>query len=225
MASHCWPAACLLLPAFPPSGHTKPPARNLAPNLLTVARVLWPVAIAATLYAVFNLSPAWPICAATPILLLLHRVPRPKWKAVFLAGFELENVLIILGAMLFKTILQAGEAAPQIVAFFTDVHVPPILLIFLVPFIVAVTTGLTFASFAITLPVLLPFLQGPHGIHMGREVLFVASVISGLLLTPIHLCLALSVTYFQASWFAIVARFLPGVLAMLATGLLLTLLC
>jgi len=73
----------------------------------------------------------------------MHRVPPARWGAVFKAAREPDLVLLILGALFFKTTLESSGAIASVVEFLTSIHVPPPLLMFLLPMLVSFATGVT----------------------------------------------------------------------------------
>jgi len=159
------------------------------------------------------------------ILLPMYRVPLRRWRALFAAGFELELVLLVLGALLFKAVLESAGAVPQVVDFLGATPLPGGVIVFFLPFLVAFLTGVTTATVAITFPFLRAYIGTGAEADIGLEVLAFAGVLCGLLLTPVHLCLALSCEYFDAS-FGRIIRYLIGpvvgiVLAAAAASMLL----
>ena len=55
--------------------------------------------------------------------------------------------------------------------------------------------------------------------ELGVETLAFAGVVFGLAISPIHLCLALSASYFNTSLMRIILKVLPAALCVVAAGL------
>ena len=73
-------------------------------------------------------------------------------------------------------------------------------------------------------PFLMPFIrQGDHML-LGVETLAFAGVVFGLAISPIHLCLALSASYFNAPLVRIILRVLPAALCVAVAGVAMALL-
>ena len=131
---------------------------------------------------------------------------------------------MILGALLFKLNLQAGQAIPAVVQFLTEINVPPYFLIFFLPLLVGFLTGVTMPSVAITFPFLMPFIgTGPEA-KVELETLAFSGLLCGLFLTPVHLCMTLSASYFEAPLMRIVLKLLGPVIFVAAAGILAALL-
>lgn len=203
----------LLAPIPPRNKRATRPGGRLHHNLRDFTHAFWPIGLTAVLYAAFNLPPAVGIWMSIFGLLLLHKVPAGRWAAMFKAANEADLVLLVLSALFFKLNLEAGGAIGEVVGFFQDVHLPPVLIIFLLPFLVGFLSGVTMPTVAMTFPFLAAFIGTGQDANMPLATLGFAGLMCGLFLTPVHLCLPLSAAYFQTSLPKIIARLiLPAVL-------------
>ena len=199
--------------------------RHIGHNLLDFLHAFWPIAFTAGLYVAFDLPPAAGIFLAIIGLLLIHKVPLKKWLSVFKAAREPDMVLLIFGALFFKLNLQAGGAIGSVVEFLTNAHVPPELLLFALPMLVGFATGVTMATVAITYPFLIAFIGTGSEAKMGLETLAFSGLLFGLWLTPVHLCIPLSASFFQTSLLKIITKLLLPSAAVAIAGILMALFC
>ena len=213
-------AIFLLFSGIPPREQENKFNYRLTDSLRNLFHACWPIILVAVLYAGVNLSPAIGIALATLIFLVFHRVPLADCRRIFKAGIQPDFAFLILGALLFKLNLEAGRAIPSVVQFLSEMNVPKHFLIFFLPFLVGFLTGVTTASVAITFPFLMPFIGTGQETKIGLEVLAFSGLICGLLLTPVHLCLALSASYFEAPLMRIVVKLLGPVAFVAAGGIL-----
>jgi integral membrane protein (TIGR00529 family) len=207
----------LLFSGIPPRAQRSKADYRLTDNLRNLFHACWPIMLVAVLYAGLNLTPAIGIALATLTFLGIHKVRLSRWPAIFKSGMEIDYAFLILGALLFKLDLEASGAIPSVVQFLSEMNVPEYFLIFFLPFLVGFLTGVTTASVAITFPFLIPFIGTGQETKMGLEVLAFSGLICGLLLTPVHLCLALSASYFEAPLMRIIVKLL-GPVAIVAAG-------
>ena len=188
----------LLLSGIPPRDRRNQSHDRFSNNIRNFVHAFWPIVLVAALYAGFNLSPAITILLAIAIFLIVHKVPSSRWAILFKSGVEPDFALLILGALLFKLNLEAGQAIPAVVEFFSEINVPPHFLIFFLPFIVGFLTGVTMPTVAITFPFLMPFIGTGQETKVQLQTLAFSGLLCGLFLTPVHLCLSLSASYFEA---------------------------
>ena len=197
--------------------------RGLKENLKSLAQAIWPIALAAGLYIAFHVPPAAGIFAGALMILIFHRVPAGRWWTLVRRSVELDFALLIGGALLFKLNLEAADAVPQIADYLRSSGLPPAALAFTLPFLVAFVTGVTMPTVAMTFPLLKVFIGEGEGADMGIETLAFAGVLCGLHLTPVHLCISLSASYFGAPLQRILFFLLIPVAVVAATGLIMAL--
>jgi hypothetical protein len=133
------------------------------------------------------------------VILGLYIALRYSLKNIFQSlkeGFSWEIILIILGVMTFKAVLNSSGAVTNISAFFTNEGIPVLPVLFFLPFIYGLLTGLTVGFVGSTFPILLG-LENVN--HIGAISFAFASGYVGVLLSPVHLCLVLTREYFKAA--------------------------
>jgi len=210
----------LLFPAIPARTPEHQSNSKLADNVRGFAHVFWPIGLVAALYAAANIPPAVGLLAAICVFLLFHKVALNRWAAIFKSGLEPDFALLILGALLFKLNLEAGKAIPAVVEFLSEMNVPEHFVIFFLPMLVGFLTGVTMPTVAITFPFLAPFIGAGQEAKLGLETLAFSGLVCGLLLTPVHLCLALSASYFEAPLGKIVFKLLGPIVFVATAGVL-----
>jgi integral membrane protein (TIGR00529 family) len=209
----------LLLVGIPPrqTDHL-PPQGGLVAHAKDFVHALWPILFTGVLYVKWHVPPAVGVFLAIMGLLLLHRVSLRRWGGIFRAAREPDMVLLLFGALWFKLNLEASGAVASVVSFFHQMHMPALLVLFVLPFLVSFSTGVTTPTVAITYPFLMPFIRTPGGMSLGVETLAFAGVVFGLAVSPIHLCLALSASYFDTPLLRIVIKVLPPALCVAGAG-------
>jgi hypothetical protein len=110
-------------------------------------------------------------------------------------GFSVEIVIIILGIMSFKEVMDTSGAVDNISTFFSQSRVPVLAVLLIIPFISGLLTGLTVGFVGSTFPII-------AGLNNAQDISAIsfafASGYVGVLLSPVHLCLVLSREYFKA---------------------------
>ncbi len=209
----------LLLVGIPPrrAEHMEANA-GLGSHAMDFVHVFWPIVLTAVLYVQLNVPPAIGILLAIVGLLLLHRVEWRRWPGIFKAAKEPDMVLLLFGALWFKLNLETGGAVGSVVQCFEQMHMPPRLVVFLLPMLVAASTGVTMGTVAITYPFLMSYFGSGDNVQMGTETLAFAGLVLGLAVSPIHLCMALSASYFKTPLVQIILKVLPAALCVAAAG-------
>ncbi len=213
-------ALFLLLADIPPRGQQEQIQETWVYSLKTFLHAFWPIALVAGLYMTLNINPAIGILISLALFGIIYKISPVRWGKLCKQGFEADFVWLILGALLFKLNLQAGDSVGAVVRFFTQIHMPVWILLFVLPMIVAALTGLTMPTVAITFPLLIPFIgTGAHA-HIGLQTLAFSGLLCGLYLTPVHLCLSLSASYFKAPLGKIIWLLIGPISFIAAAGIL-----
>ncbi|MBI5665415.1 MAG: DUF401 family protein [Nitrospirae bacterium] len=155
-----------------------------------------PLALIVVMVIVFHLNLSLSMGA---VIIGLFVTQRYSFKNIFQSlkeGLSWEILLIILGVMTFKAILNSSGAVANIGNFFTANNIPVLPVLFFLPFIYGLLTGLTVGFVGGTFPILLG-LENVN--HIGAVSFAFASGYVGVLLSPVHLCLVLTREYFGAA--------------------------
>jgi len=128
------------------------------------------------------------------------------WKV--LSNPQNMNMMYIVASILiFKGILEDSRAVEAISKELIMLNVPLVLIAVVLPFLVGLITGITIAFVGVTLPILIPLIHslgvGETGFMLPYVMLTIVCAFSGVLLSPLHLCLILSNEYFNTSMRAV----------------------
>lgn len=132
-------------------------------------------------------------------------------------GITKEVIFIVLGTMLFKFMLEGSGAVSHLSAYFTEKGIPLLPILFILPFISGLLTGLTVGFVGSTFPLLISI---SGGAHLNEITFAFASGFVGVLLSPVHLCLVLTREYFKADMWGVYKRIIPGCFAIMVGALL-----
>ncbi len=167
---------------FPPVDETTNPAiliGNGVVALLLIVFILWK-----------------PLYSKTEFLPFLKRAIKPYM------------VSMVFGIMVFSSMIQASGAADGCAADIEKIGLPPIFIICLLPALLGYLTGITHSFVAGSFPILVPFFpEGPE--KMQLISLAYACGFIGVLISPVHFCLILTVEYFKSDLLRVVRLLLP----------------
>jgi integral membrane protein (TIGR00529 family) len=183
---------------------------------LLLLKSIWPIVLVLALSIVAGVDLILSLLATIAVLIAVHRLgPRPLWALA--KGMPFGTVPIIVGAMVFRRVLETSQAVDLASTAFGTLGIPVAVIVFSVPMVAALLTGLAVAAFAIGFPIVFP-LCGPDLIGSGYGFLAYAGGFVGLMLSPVHLCLALTRVYFKAEWGGLYRRLLPATLLLAVTA-------
>jgi len=190
----------------------------------TVALLLksvWPILLVLGLSVALKVDLILSLAVTLALLVAVTGLgPARLWQTA--RKTPLDIVPIIVGAMVFRRVLESSGAVEAVSASLAELGIPLAVVVFAVPFVPGFLTGLAVAAFAIGFPIVFP-LVGPDVVGSGYGLLAYTGGLVGLMLTPMHLCLSLTRTYFKAEWGGIYGRMLPaaGLLVLAGAAVLL----
>jgi len=186
-------------------GHAGPdPARaaegeNRASNghsLRTLVVSTWPLWLTVLLVLV-HAPMVWTLCGVLALLTGLKRYPlRQVWRNLR-EPMTIKIVILIWGIMSFKDILVLSGAVAQVSDAIMVLGVPVVLVTIMLPLLIGVLTGLLQACIGVSFPLVMSVVEPTVAYVM---LAYVAGVV-GVMLSPVHLCLVLTVEYFRADFF------------------------
>jgi hypothetical protein len=134
----------------------------------------------------FGLELALSLVVAIVLAAVVHRMSPRTLGGVLRRSLSPGTALLVFSIMIFKQIVLAS-----------------------VPFVMGLFTGLTISMVGIGFPLLLPFISGSE-VYLNYAVLAFGAGFIGVLLSPMHLCLALTREYFHAKWAGLYRLLLPS---------------
>lgn len=152
-------------------------------------------------------------------ILMLFVFYRFSPKEAFMAikhGFTLDVIVIVFGTMLFKFTMENSGAVAHLSQYFRDMRIPILPILFILPFISGLLTGITVGFVGGTFPLILSLAGGAH---LNQITFAFASGLVGVLLSPVHLCFVLTREYFKADIAGIYKKTIPGCAIIMAGAL------
>ncbi|MDH5768122.1 MAG: DUF401 family protein [Nitrospirota bacterium] len=169
-------------------------------SFIPIVAILLPVVI-------FRIELHYALIAVVIFLFIFYRYNLKSIFTVFKHGFSLDVIILILGVMLFKEAMEGSGAVKNLSQFFVKEGIPVLPILFLLPFITGMLTGLTVGFVGSTFPLILS-IAGSTAIS---PIAFAfASGFLGVLLSPVHICLILTKEYFKADLWGMYKMMIPA---------------
>ncbi len=175
-----------------------------------------PLLLLLFLVIVINMPIEFALLIVVAGLFAYYRYSLKRIGSVIKYGFSLDIVLLILGVVCFKETLEITGAVQNIGDFFKQNNIPLLPVIFFLPFITGILTGITVGFVSSTFPLILS-LTGPEPYLFS---LAFAAGYAGVLLSPVHVCLILTREYFCADMLSSYRKILPATLIIIAVALI-----
>lgn len=150
------------------------------------------------------------------MLIIYFRYSLGKTTEALKYGLSRNVVVLIIGVMFFKEALEVSGAVGNISRFFYENNIPMMPILFFLPFLTGLLTGITVGFVGSTFPLIMNLAgSDPHAFTLAF-----ASGIIGVLLSPVHVCLILTKEYFKADMWGIYKKIIPAACAVLLVAVL-----
>ena len=169
----------------------------------------WPLLLVIMTVVFLKLNMVLSLVLTIVLLSLTTRVTWSEWPGILKQSFPPHTFSAIFGVMVFKHVMEDTGAVTQIPQALSSLGLPALGVAFVVPMVVGLLTGTAAAALALSVPLVAPLLTDMGTLSAGLW-LFVGGF-TGVLLSPLHLCLALTKAYFKAGWGPIYRRLIPSV--------------
>jgi uncharacterized protein len=165
----------------------------------TLIASLWPIMFIVLLGLVFKIDLVISVMFVLFVVIITRRISRPIVFDGLKQGFSLDIIALIFGVM---TLMHAIEKTGVAMKFYNELlqfGIPPMMVVFVVPFAVGLLTGVTSAYIGVGFPIVLPLLGTAMVPQNAGMLLAFAGGFMGVMASPVHLCLVLTNEYFKAS--------------------------
>ena len=176
-------------------GHALPGERK-RDDIRDLVVSLLPIIAAIVMVVVLKLNLSVAMASIVIALFVMYRYSFPEIGTAIKESISLNVILMVFGIMAFKYMLDASGAIEALPRFFRESGLPPVAVFFALPFLVGLLTGLTVGFVGSTFPIIVA-MTGGHP-DPGIITFAFASGFAGVMLSPTHLCLLLTVQYFKA---------------------------
>ncbi|MCP4582719.1 MAG: DUF401 family protein [candidate division Zixibacteria bacterium] len=145
------------------------------------------------------------------VILFIIRITNIKMVYTsFKKGFSFDIVMIFLGGLSMMKVIESGQAATNTLAALQTWGIPIDLVVFTLPFLVGLLTGLTAAYVGVGFPIVSSAFILTGGLNSGIYLAY-AGGLMGIMVSPVHLCLVLTKAYFKAQFGGIFRILIPVV--------------
>ena len=166
-----------------------------------------PIAAVLFLVVIFHMELHYALIATVVALFFFYRYKPKAILSSLKHGFSFDVILLILSIMLFKEAMEASGAVKNVSRFFMEEGIPTFPILFLLPFVTGLLTGITIGFVGSTFPLILS-ITGNTSIA-AISFAFTSGFL-GVLLSPVHVCLILTREYFKADLWGMYKMIIPA---------------
>lgn len=180
---------------------------------LDVLKCAWPI-IAVIVFVIIGVD-GWLVAL---IASLAYLFSKKKPFEILLSSIKWKTYLIIFAIFYFKYFIDTTGIANGMATELINMSISPLLIIILLPYLMGFMTGLTVAGVGLSFSLILGF-SGNFSI-ISITLLGYMFAVSGVLTSPMHLCIVLTTEYFKSTYIKLLKKISVPLLLAIAAGLL-----
>jgi integral membrane protein (TIGR00529 family) len=185
-------------------------------NIISLIRDLWFIAII-FIFIFLSLPVYIALFLCCAIVALSHKMKIYDVLSTIKGSINIEVLFTIYFVFFFQKVLEISELSLEMQSFIGDHPESSLLICVVFPFLTGYLTGITTSYVGICFPVLLPLFEG----NIWLAVVSYTSGFAGVLLTPVHLCLSLTVSSFKANFKKVYLFIIPISILLIFSSLIL----
>ena len=186
----------------------------------SMVKSFYPIAFVAIFVLFLKTSMLYTLLVAIAIV-YVHRRAKPKDVAAILKKtLDPKIIVLIFAVMGYKALIEYTNSAKIFFTHLKEFGIPAFAASFAVAFLVGFATGIELSYSSVALPLLTAFTGVGSSLIPSRLMLVIAGGFCGVMLSPMHLCFALTCEYFHADASRVYRYLIPPVVVVAIAALL-----
>jgi integral membrane protein (TIGR00529 family) len=165
-----------------------------------------PIISVLLLVVIFHIELHYALIVTVIVLFTFYRYGFKKIISCLKHGFSFDIILLIVSVMIFKETMESSGAVKNISHFLLEKGIPTLPILFSLPFITGLLTGITIGFVGGTFPLIISI----AGTSTSAISFAFASGYLGVLFSPVHICLVLTREYFKADLWKMYKMIIPA---------------
>jgi len=181
-------------------------------DAITFLRSSYPIFIVAILAIALRLDMLLTILISIAVLYIHGKVKVGDVARILKRTVDVKIVILIFAVMAYRDLIVYTNAAGIFFSHLQEMHFPFSIAAFSLSFVIGFATGIELSYSSIALPLLLTFTGVGSGLIFKNIMLVIAGGFLGVMVSPMHLCFALTCEYFKADVEGVYRLLLPPVI-------------
>ena len=178
-------------------------------NLRNLFFSVWPVASVIGLYLILGIGLIPSLLLTLSALYLINKGHGTGWKRILVDSARPDLVILVFGVMAFKKVVADSGSVDALPESILGMGLPTEVMLFSVPFIAGLLTGITIGYVGVVFPLILSVIGTGESFEPGYFMIAYVGGYLGVLASPVHLCLVLTRDYYGADMRGVYFRLFP----------------
>jgi uncharacterized protein len=173
--------------------------KDWKPQIRTLFQSVWSILLIIFLVLFLKINLLVSVSISIILLLIIQRISMKELRDIIFQDVSFKVVIMIIGIMLFKQVLENTDSMTQLPQFFSAIGINVWVVLFFIPFLLGFLTGITTGFIGITFPILMPLMTQGGSLNVSMAMLAYLAGYIGMMVSPMHLCLTVTIEYLNAN--------------------------
>jgi len=173
--------------------------KDWKPQIRTLFQSVWSILLIIFLVLFLKINLLVSVSISIILLLIIQRISMKELRDIIFQDVSFKVVIMIIGIMLFKQVLENTDSMTQLPQFFSAIGINVWVVLFFIPFLLGFLTGTTTGFIGITFPILMPLMTQGGSLNVSMAMLAYLAGYIGMMVSPMHLCLTVTIEYLNAN--------------------------
>ncbi len=153
------------------------------------------------------------LIVSTIYLMKKYPLPISETFKIAFGKKSLDICFMVMGVIAFKTAMETSGAISGLRYDLEYYNMPITLMVLTIPFFTGIVFGIMFGTIGASFPIIIPLIQQSTlaGNSFFYFTIAYASAFTGMMLSPVHICLMLTKEYFNTSYLLIYKKLIPAI--------------
>ena len=115
-------------------------------------------------------------------------------------SFSLNMIILVFGVIFFRNMMERSGGFAEVIQLIENLGIAPWIVVALLPLITGILTGMVLPMVSISFPIIIGFIGTGMDVNWPLFSLAFGFGFSGVMLSPLHLCLLLTIDHFKADF-------------------------
>lgn len=173
------------------------PKESLWKNFLSG---IFPIALIIILVVVAKFNIVYSLVSVIVMVILWKRISDKELVELVKTSFSFNMILLVFGVVFFRNMMEASGGFAEVIQVIETLGIAPWIVVALLPLITGILTGMVLPMVSISFPIIIGFIGTGVNVDWPLFALAFSFGFSGVMLSPLHLCLLLTIDHFKADF-------------------------
>ena len=159
-----------------------------------------PIILIIILVVLLKLNIAFSLLTVILLVIVWQRIPQRELREMFRSAFSMNMVILVFGVVFFRDMMEASGGFAEVISLIESLGIPTWLVVAVLPLTTGLLTGMVLPMVSISFPIIIGFIGTGPMVDWSLFALAFAFGFSGVMLSPLHLCLVLTIEHFKADF-------------------------